>query len=379
MTDQPTDPHANDAQPYSGGDPYADYRGADADFTTMVDLSDRRLGASVIAANDEFFAERENLLDPHTPVFDPTAFGHKGKVMDGWETRRRRGPSAAEPHSNRTDHDWALVRLGLPGIVRGILVDTAHFRGNYPQQISVEAAHVEGTPSPEELLNDETIWEEIVGRTPVQGHAANTFTVTTERRWTHLRLKQYPDGGIARLRVYGDVVCDPEWLALLDTFDLAALENGGATELASDSFFSPTNNMILPGRSRKMDDGWETRRRRDTGNDWVRLRLTDHSQPRAIEIDTGYLKGNAAGWVAVSTCDATTADPEDPSSWTEIIGRTPLQPDATHRFRVDNAPAATHARVDIFPDGGMARLRFHGSLTDTGERNVRARWNQLRA
>lgn len=376
-TPRPTDPHANDCGPYTGGDPYADYRAPDFSFTSLTDLADRRLGGAVVAANDEFFAERENLLKPEAGVFDPTAFGHKGKIMDGWETRRRRGTDGDTPHPQAGDHDWALVRLGLPGVIRGVIVDTAHFRGNYPQQVSVEAAHVEGTPSPEELLSDDVVWTEIVARTPVKGHAANGFDVTTERRWTHLRLKQYPDGGIARLRVHGDIVSDPEWLTMLGTFDLAALENGGTIEDASDRFFSSPNNMILPGRSRKMDDGWENRRRRDTGNDWTRVRLAGHSDVRAIEIDTAYLKGNAAGWVAVSGCDATTADPADPAAWTEIISRTPLQPDALHRFRVENADSVTHLHMDVFPDGGVARLRVHGSLTRAGAAALEQRWSDL--
>lgn len=147
-SDIPTDPHANDAAPYGGGDPYADYRGGDFPFTSLVDLADRRLGAGVIAANDEFFAERENLLTPGPAVFDPERFGHKGKIMDGWETRRRRGADGDSPFPADGDHDWALIRLAAPGVIRGVLVDTAHFRGNYPQQITVEATAVAGTPAP---------------------------------------------------------------------------------------------------------------------------------------------------------------------------------------------------------------------------------------
>lgn len=135
-----------DAQPYGGGDPYADYRTADLPFTQYANLADRQLGAGVVAANDEFFAQRENLLVPEPAEFDPEHFGHKGKVMDGWETRRRRGVSAEQPWPTEEDHDWALIRLGAPGVIRGIVVDTAHFRGNYPQAVSVEGASVAGSP-----------------------------------------------------------------------------------------------------------------------------------------------------------------------------------------------------------------------------------------
>ncbi|MGX4688977.1 allantoicase [Streptomyces sp. JNUCC 63] len=360
-----------DANPYGGGDPYADYRTADFPFARAVDLADRRLGAGVVAANDEFFAQRENLLVPERAEFDPGHFGHKGKVMDGWETRRRRGASADHPWPAVDDHDWALIRLGAPGVVRGVVVDTAHFRGNHPQEVSVEGARVPGSPSPRELLADDVTWTTLVPRTAVGGHAANGFEVDVERRFTHLRLNQHPDGGIARLRVYGEVVPDPEWLDALGTFDVVALENGGRVEDASDLFYSPATNTIQPGRSRRMDDGWETRRRRDRGRDWIRYRLVAQSRVRAVEIDTACLKGNSAGWASVSVKDG-----ED-GEWTEILPRTRLQPDTDHRFVLPAPAVGTHARVDIFPDGGISRLHLFGSLTEEGAATVAARHQQL--
>ncbi|MFE6041841.1 allantoicase [Streptomyces sp. NPDC056452] len=360
-----------DASPYGGGDPYADYRTAEFPFTHLVDLADRRLGAGVIAANDEFFAERENLLKPEPAAFDPERFGHKGKIMDGWETRRRRGTGAAEPHPTDEDHDWALVRLGAPGVVRGLVVDTAHFRGNYPQSVSVEATSVPGSPSPQDLLAPDVKWTTLVPRTAVGGHAANGFTVDSGQRFTHLRVNQHPDGGIARLRVHGEVAPDPAWLSALGTFDLVALENGGQVEDASDRFYSPATNTIAPGRSRKMDDGWETRRRRDKGNDWIRYRLAEQSEIRAVEIDTAYLKGNAAGWATLSVCDGSGGD------WTEILPRTRLQPDTNHRFVLPEPALGTHVRIDIFPDGGISRLRLLGSLTAQGADRLAARHEEL--
>ncbi|MET8056515.1 allantoicase [Streptomyces microflavus] len=371
MTDTAIPRFTGDASPYAGGDPYADHRTADFPFTHLVDLADRRLGAGVIAANDEFFAERENLLKPGPAVFDPGHFGHKGKIMDGWETRRRRGAGATEPHPTPDDHDWALVRLGAPGVIRGIVLDTAHFRGNYPQAISVEAVALPGSPSPEDLLAPDVKWTVLVPRTAVGGHAANGFAVDAEQRFTHLRINQHPDGGIARLRVYGEVAPDPAWLAALGTFDLAALENGGQVEDASDRFYSPATNTIQPGRSRKMDDGWETRRRRDQGNDWIRYRLAAQSEIRAVEIDTAYLKGNSAGWASLSVRDGEDGD------WSELLPRTRLQPDTNHRFVLDGPVRATHVRIDIFPDGGISRLRLYGSLTEGGADALAARHREL--
>jgi allantoicase len=291
--------------------------------------------------------------------------------MDGWETRRRRGTSAAEPHPTDEDHDWALVRLGVPGVVHGLVVDTAHFRGNYPQSVSVEATSLPGSPSPEDLLAPDVKWTTLVPRTAVGGHAANGFAVGEEQRFTHLRVNQHPDGGIARLRVHGVVAPDPAWLAALGTFDLVALENGGEVEDASDRFYSPATNTIAPGRSRKMDDGWETRRRRDKGNDWIRYRLAGQSEIRAVEIDTAYLKGNAAGWATISVSDG------EEGERVEVLPRTRLQPDTNHRFVLPEPVRGTHVRIDIFPDGGISRLRLFGTLTEEGAARLAARHETL--
>ncbi|MFD8021339.1 allantoicase [Streptomyces lavendulae] len=359
------------ANPYGGGDPYADYRTADFSFTQYANLAARELGAGVIAANDEFFAERENLLIAEAPHFDPEHFGHKGKVMDGWETRRRRGVSAEQPWPTAEDHDFALIRLGAPGVIRGIVVDTAHFRGNMPQAVSVQAASVPGSPTAEELLSEDVKWTTLVERTPVGGHAANGFEVDVEQRFTHLRLNQHPDGGVARIRVYGEVRPDPQWLAALGTFDVVALENGGSVEDASNRFYSPPTNTINPGRSRKMDDGWETARRRDNGNDWIRYQLVAESEIRAVEIDTAYLKGNSAGWASLSVKTG------EEGEWTEFLPRTRLQPDTNHRFVLDAPAVGTHVRIDIFPDGGFSRLRLFGSLTEAGAAAHAARHQEL--
>ncbi|MFD9718937.1 allantoicase [Streptomyces sp. NPDC059076] len=368
---QPPEPplpvYTGAAAPFRGGDPYADYRTADHPFLHHPDLAARELGGAVIAANDEFFAERENLLNPGPAEFDPARFGHKGKVMDGWETRRRRGPDAGRPHPVADDHDWALIRLGAPGTIHGIVVDTAHFRGNHPRAVSVQATAVLGCPGPEELLADGVTWTELVPLTPVGGHAANAFHVRGGQRFTHLRLRQYPDGGIARLRVYGEVVPDPAWLTALGTFDVVALEHGGRIEDASDRFYSPPVHTIRPGRSRKMDDGWETRRRRDDGHDWIRYRLVERAEVRAVEIDTAYLKGNSAGWAELFVQDG----PDQP--WTAVLPRIRLQPDTNHRFVLAHPVVGHRVRLDIHPDGGISRLRLHGALTADGAARLRTR------
>jgi allantoicase len=325
------------------------------DFRTLPDLAARTLGGSVVWANDESFAERQHLILPAPPTFDAESFGHRGKVYDGWETRRRRAPG----------NDAAIVRLGAPGIVHGVVIDTAWFKGNFPPEASVEAACVDGYPSVDELLD--ATWHPIVGRTAIKGDTdENAFPVTSRHRWTHVRLSIYPDGGVARLRVHGEVVPDPARLEI-GIVDLAALENGGRVIGCSDMFYSSPNNLILPGLARTTADGWETARRRDAGNDWVSVRLAGEGRVRLAELDTSYFVHNAPGWAALR--GRTSGD------WSELLPRTRLQPDTQHRFLLDDAPPATEVRLDIYPDGGMARLRLFGELTDTGRRDARQRWS----
>ncbi|HSA53673.1 MAG TPA: allantoicase [Yinghuangia sp.] len=342
----------------------------------MVDLAGRALGAGVVAANDEWFADKENLLLDTEPVFHPHTFGPKGQVMDGWETRRRRGASADRPHPDPGDHDWAIIRLGAAGVIRGVVVDTAHFRGNHPQSASVEAAYVPGQPSLDEVLSAGVAWTTIVPRGALHGDTAHRFPVAVERRFTHVRLNIFPDGGVARLRVHGEAVPDPDYLDGL-MVDVAAAEHGGVAEAASDRFFSPPHHVNAPGRSRVMGEGWETRRRRDDGHDWVRVRLAGPSLVAAVEIDTDHYKGNAPGWIRLRA--KTDGDPAEDDGWWDLLPPTRVQPDTRHRWRVAPDRPARHVRVEAYPDGGIARLRVLGRLTTAGLAELRARVRDLDA
>ena len=332
--------------------------------TDLPDLASRNLGGAVIAANDEFFADKENLIKPGAPAFTPQTFTAKGQVYDGWETRRRRG----EP-----GNDWALVRLGVPGVPRTVVVDTAHFKGNYPPFCSVEATAVDGYPSPDELLSGAE-WVQLVPRSSLRGDTAHEFPVERGQRFTHARLTIEPDGGVARLRVHGEPLPDPRELAGLP-LDLAALRNGGHAVACSDSFFSRPDNMLQPGESRFMGDGWETARRRDDGNDWAVVALTGPSLPRVVELATTHYKGNSPDRAALSGIDARAAALDDASAWFPLLEPTRLQPDTTHRLRLlTGGGPVTHVRLDIHPDGGVGRLRLYGELTADGARELALRW-----
>lgn len=315
-------------------------------------------------ASDELFAEKENLINPWTPRHQPETFGPKGQVYDGWETRRHREPG----------DDQAIVRLGLPGVISGVVVDTAFFKGNYPPFVSVEACALPGYPSAAEVAQAE--WDTLVARQPVSGHAENFFPVGSPRRYTHVRLTMHPDGGIARLRVHGEVIPDPALLDL-DALDLAALENGAVCTGCSDMFYSSPNNLLAAGLAANQAEGWETARRRDGGNDWAIVRLAGAGVVRFAELDTSNLRGNAPGWASLSgTSDVdAVAAMDDPDAWFELLPTTRLQPDTRHRFVVPAAREATHVRLDIYPDGGMARLRLFGALTDRGRKDLQERFD----
>ncbi|MTD55314.1 allantoicase [Amycolatopsis pithecellobii] len=328
------------------------------EWTNEPELASRRVGGSVVWASDELFAERENLIKPAKPEFRPWSFGHKGQLYDGWETRRRREPGS----------DEAIVRLGLPGVVSGVIVDTAFFTGNYPPYASIEAVAVEDYPSPAEL--SALKWTTLVPKSPLQGDTENFLAVWSPYRWTHVRLTIHPDGGVARLRVHGSPVADPGLLDL-GALDLAALENGARVCEASNLYFAAPENLIAPGFASVMGEGWETARRRDDGNDWVVIALAATGVPRLAELDTSHFKGNAPGWAALSG----SADGEE---WFEILPRTRLQPDTRHRFPLDETRELRYLRLDIYPDGGMARLRLHGALTEAGRREFTARFDTTR-
>ena len=345
---------------------------SDSGATGAPDLASRALGGSVVFATDELFAEKENLIKPEAPAFAAGQFGNRGKIYDGWETRRHRAPA----------HDHAIVRLGIPGIVHDVVVDTSFFRGNYPPQVSVEAVAADGYPSPGELAAMR--WQTLVERADAKGDSANAYQVRSPLRWTHVRLSIYPDGGVARLRVHGTPLPDPRFLA--GTIDLAALENGGRVAGCSDQFFASAGNLILPGLAAGMAGGWENARRRGPGHDYVIIALAGAGVLRHVEIDTSWFVGNAPDRVRLLAADARDAALPPDSAWREVLPVTAAQPDTRHKYLVKggegganteggaNGMIATHVRLDVIPDGGLARLRVYGELIPDALAGMRQRW-----
>lgn len=328
-----------------------------ADFEKMVDLAAERLGGAAVWATDDFFAPKENLLKPGRGTFVPGKYTDNGKWMDGWESRRRRDGG----------HDTCLIRLGLAGRIHGFDVDTNHFLGNAPARVSIEGVHLDGFQPTEAVLAPGVAWREILPPSPVQPGSQNLFAIDPAAGpFSHLKLHIYPDGGVARFRVYGEVT--PDWALLTAehrVLDLAAVEHGGVVIGASDEFFSDRRNLLLPGSPRDMGDGWESRRRRGPGHDWAVLRLGRAGALLRAEIDTTHFKGNFPESCSLEGCSAPDAgndlDALERAGWRELLPRTKLEAHTRHTFALREAGPVTHARLHIYPDGGVARLRLYGA------------------
>jgi allantoicase len=329
------------------------------EFTKLTDLAADRLGGRTISCTDDFFAEKENLLKPGRGVFIADKYTDRGKWMDGWESRRKRSEG----------HDWCIIKLAVSGKIKGLDIDTNHFLGNHPPFASVEACLVEGNPETTFLESSEVKWVEILPKSPLEPGSQNFFEIKDNEVYSHLKLHIYPDGGVARLKVYGEVFRDWKLVAPNEIIDLAAAVNGAQAIRCNDMFFSHMGNLIMPGRGINMGDGWETKRNRTPNNrDWVIVKLAHPGMISNLLIDTCHFKGNYPDTCLLEGCNITDTDDEliDNSgiSWQTILPRTKLQADHEHVFEkelISKGPY-THVRLSIFPDGGISRLRVFGTL-----------------
>jgi allantoicase len=334
-------------------------------FEDLVDLANEKIGGAAIACSDDFFAGMDSLVKAKEAVWDEDAYGDRGKWMDGWESKRS--------HLNGPDEheDWCVVRLGAPGVIRGVVVDTAFFRGNYPSHCAIEGTSIDGYPDAHSIHRDAE-WVPLLGKSALQGNAKNRFEITSHHRVTHVRLRIFPDGGVARLRVFGEPIADLRLHGGLDNeLDLAAAELGAIVESCSDMFFGSRHNLLFPGQSGGMHDGWETRRSRRVGHDWAVVRLSMAGTANRIVVDTAHFKGNCPSGFALDACHAPDGNP---TAWTEVLARTELRPHTKHVFHSGiTAMPATHVRLRIDPDGGVARFRLYGRLSEAGQQRHRMR------
>ncbi len=318
-----------------------------SDVNRWVQLEQPRLGTRVTYATDEFFGAKERLIDPDDPVFVEGKYDDHGKWMDGWESRRKRQPG----------HDWCVIRLGVPGIIHGFDVDTSFFTGNYPPQVSIEACVGEGD-APDEG------WVELVPKTDIGGDAHHYLDVRNDSVFTHVRLHIYPDGGVARLRIFGEIRAD---FTDVDGYvDLVAVEHGGRPVACSDQHYGNVHNLLAPGNAANMGDGWETARRRGPGNDWVILALGRAGVIERAEIDTAHFKGNYPDRVSLEAAlfDGDGNAVNESPKWQTLLPETKLKMDQKHYFdeALQDIGPVSHVRVSIYPDGGISRVRLFGQV-----------------
>ncbi|MCK0070820.1 allantoicase [Kordiimonas laminariae] len=325
----------------------------DHSFTRFINMASPRLGAEVIFATDDFFADKSRLIKDEEAVFIPGKYDDNGKWMDGWESRRKRGQG----------FDHCILKLGQAGIIKGLDIDTSHFTGNFPPAASVEACFNK-TDTP----GEEAEWVEIVPSMNLNGDSHHLVAVENDTPFTHLRLNIYPDGGVARLRVYGEFYKVWQESDYGKEMDLLAMENGSRPIIANNEHFGVLSNIMQPGKGINMGDGWETRRRREPGNDWAIVALGHTGEINRILVDTAYFKGNfpesislQAARVAGGTDDSL---PVQSQFWEELMPRQKLTADAEHTFEseLNKLGPISHVRINIYPDGGISRLRLFGTL-----------------
>lgn len=325
-------------------------------FTKLTDLAAERLGGEALLCSDDFFAEKENLLKPGRGIFIPDKYTDRGKWTDGWESRRKRTPG----------HDWCIIQLATSGKIFGVDIDTNHFLGNHPPYASIEACNISQT---EKIDFDKIEWKEILSKAPLQPGSQNFYEIADRNIYTHLRLNIYPDGGVARLKVYGEVFNDWSLIKPDEVIDLASAVNGAKSILCNDMFFSHMDNLIMPGRGVNMGDGWETKRNRIPNNrDWVIVRLAHKGVIEKILVDTCHFKGNYPDSCLIEGCNISLEEEKNLGSnkikWTTILPQTKLSADYEHYFEKEIASKEnfTHVRLTIFPDGGVSRMRLFGTL-----------------
>jgi allantoicase len=297
------------------------------------------------------------MLQAGEPQWRAGVYDDHGKWMDGWESRRRRDEG----------HDYCVVKLAAPSTLAAFEIDTRYFTGNYPPFASVQACRIHGDP------DAHTAWQVLLPQSPLVGNQRNFFAVQSESEgiWTHLKLNIFPDGGVARFRAYGHVHFDWSTAAHSGPADLAAALHGGRALACSDEHYGSMHNVLLPGRGSSMADGWETRRRREPGYDWVILQLGHRGRIHHVDIDTAHFKGNFPHQVSIQGSllkgewDGHVVSQS--LYWATLLEPQFLKADSEHRFQavLRDIGTISHVRVNIHPDGGVSRVRLFGSPSGT--------------
>ncbi|MDC0226974.1 allantoicase [Alphaproteobacteria bacterium] len=321
----------------------------------LVNLASPKMGTKIISVSDEFFGEATRMLNDKEPEFIEDKYDNHGKWMDGWESKRRRDGG----------NDWAIIKLGSPGIISKVEVDTSYFTGNFPPFFSLE-----GTDS-QEIPTNENEWVSLIPKSSLIGDQKNNFNIETKIKLNYVRLQIFPDGGVARLRLFGEVRYDWSKFKNNELIELSSLNLGGSIITFNNAHYGDVSALLSEGRGKTMGDGWETRRRREPGNDWIIIKLAKKAIVKSIEIDTAHFKGNFPDQASIqATSNSKTINVkniiDNSEKWDFILNKTKLKADNVHKFSLDlnSQKEATHIRLNIYPDGGVSRLRIFGIRSD---------------
>ena len=314
----------------------------------LIDLAQPRLGTKIIYKTDDFFAPANRIISPTNPIFKEGVFDKHGKWMDGWESRRKRTPG----------HDYIILKLGKPGTISKIDIDTSHFNGNQPAMISVE-----GTYSHSNKIN-KLKWTSILPKKKTKANSHHFFTVKNKKIFTHIKFNIFPDGGVARLRLYGSIGKSEKFKN--KKINLASLLDGASVIACNNEHFGKAENILAPGKAKNMSDGWETRRRRGKGNDWLILNCIEGSFIDKIEISTHHFKGNFPSHCSLQAAYLSSKSSKQivnsSNKWKYLLKTTKLSSNKTHLFKnsLMKKEKVNHIRINIFPDGGISRFRIFG-------------------
>jgi allantoicase len=316
----------------------------------LINLAQPRLGSKVIFRTDDFFASADRIIDPSAPVFKEGLFDKNGKWMDGWESRRKRTPG----------HDYLIIKLGKPGSISKVNVDTTHFNGNQPSMISIEACNSKSN----NIKNFK--WKSLLGKKKTKANSPHIFKTSSKSVFTHIKLNIFPDGGVARLKLYGNISKEKNDFRN-KTINLASLLDGASVIACNNEHFGKAENILAPGKAKNMGDGWETRRRRDKGFDWLILNSIDCEKIDKIEISTHHFKGNFPSHCSlqaayIPTKKSSSSIVKSSNRWKTLMNKTSLKANKTHTFRniLMKKDKINFIKINIYPDGGISRFRIFG-------------------
>ena len=325
--------------------------------TSLINVASCELGTKVIYTTDEFFAPVTRMLQETEAVFKDE-YDENGHWMDGWESRRKRDG----------ENDYCILKLGVTSKISTFLVDTSQFKGNYPLAVSIKG--IKSSKDDEQFLQEikDEQWIDLLKQSDLEGDTKQYFDSIDFSELTHLRVDIYPDGGVARFKAFGEI-CFDDSLFEEENINVLSMRNGARAVHTNNEFFGSLSNILKDDEAINMGDGWETRRRREPGNDWGIIELSNPALIDNIMIDTNFFKGNYAD--SFSICSAYLENTTDSSVvtqsmfWEELISSKKLEMDTKHYFSnndlLHNKPI-THIRINIFPDGGVSRLKLFGKF-----------------